>query len=301
MCGIAGVIYKKPNHVGETLVAMLSGIQHRGPDSTGVALYGREKEYLKIWLYYTGGRNHNEVIYLIKEKLNWLQGGIFGIRWEGDFLYLQLNYQGALDSLCDHLESVEGLHLISVGNSLEIFKDEGYAVTIDKKFKLSSFVGTHGIGHTRLATESAVDVRRAHPFWANGFADVAIVHNGQLTNYYTLKRRLERKGYRFRTDNDSELIAVYIADRLASGMELGMALQQSVEEFDGTFSYLVSTPREVGFAKDKLGAKPMSVLEGEEVVAIASEEVALRKVFSDKEKNYRYWEPAPREVMTWLR
>jgi len=301
VCGIAGVIYKKPNLIGKTLCSMLAGIQHRGPDSTGVALYGAQEDGLKIWLYYSGSVGRNELIEEVKQSLKSLSVSIHDVLWKGDFFSIRVRMQESIDILCNKLENVDGLHIISVGSSLEIFKDEGFAENIDEKFDLSGFIGTHGIGHTRLATESDVDVRRAHPFWANGFADVAIVHNGQLTNYYTLKRRLERKGYRFRTDNDSELIAVYVADRLSSGDNLRQVLEQSVEDFDGTFSYLVSTPNEVGFAKDKLGAKPMAVLEGEDFVAIASEEVAIRRVFSDKEKGNRYWEPAPKEVMTWLR
>ena len=301
MCGIAGVIYKKPTFVGKTLVSMLSGIQHRGPDSTGVALYGAEDECLKIWLYYSGGVEIGTVTGVIKECLSKLGISIRSIGWNGDFLTVKMDEPDSLDTVCSELEAISGLHIISVGHSLEIFKDEGFAEDIDKRFALSEFMGTHGIGHTRLATESDVDVRRAHPFWANSFADVAIVHNGQLTNYYTLKRKMEHKGYRFRTDNDSELIAVYIADRLSRGDNLQDALYLSLENFDGTFSYLVSTPNEIGFAKDKLGAKPMAVLEGEDFVAIASEEVAIRKVFSDKQTGNRYWEPGPKEVMTWLR
>lgn len=301
VCGIAGVIYKKPNSVGKVLCSMLGGIQHRGPDSTGVALWGNKEDCLKIWFHYSGNIGQNEVVEAIKEIMNSFSVSIHAVLWKGEFLSIRVSMYESVDILCNKLEEVDGLHIISVGSSLEIFKDEGFAESIEEKFDLSGFVGTHGIGHTRLATESNVDIRRAHPFWANGFSDVAIVHNGQLTNYYTLKRKLERRGYRFRTDNDSELIAVYIADRLLFGDSLNQALVRSVEDFDGTFSYLVATLNEVGFAKDKLGAKPMAVLEGKDFIAIASEEVAIRRIFSDKEKGNRYWEPAPKEVMTWLR
>lgn len=300
MCGIAGVIYKKPGLVGKSLVAMLSGIQHRGPDSTGVALYSSEDELLKIWMYYRGGEIDDVLLNTLRDELFRLTGWVSGFQRQGEFVFIKVKYQGDLKFLCDKLEAIQGVHIISIGTALEVFKDEGSAEKIDQKFNLSNFSGTHGIGHTRLATESEVDIRTAHPFWAYGFNNVAIVHNGQLTNYYTLRRRFEKKGYRFRTGNDSEMIAVYIADQMSAGHSLRTALEQSMEEFDGTFSYLVSTLSEMGFAKDRLGVKPMVILEGEEVTAIASEEVALRRVFSDKD-NFNVFEPGPGEVMTWSR
>ena len=101
--------------------------------------------------------------------------------------------------------------------------------------------GTHGIGHVRLATESVVNISCAHPFWAYGFRDVAIVHNGQITNYHKMKRRLMQRGFQFRTENDSELIAAYLADKLSAGRELDEILADSVGELDGTFSFLVAT------------------------------------------------------------
>ena len=155
----------------------------------------------------------------------------------------------------------------------------------------SAFRGTHGIGHVRLATESVVDVSRAHPFWAYGFNDVAIVHNGQITNYFKMKRRLKKRGYQFRTDNDSELIAVYLADKLDAGRTLDEVLEESVHELDGTFSFLVSTRDAIGFAKDVLAAKPMVVLERDGLMAVASEEVSLQRLFPGK--SLSTYEPFP--------
>ena len=157
--------------------------------------------------------------------------------------------------------------------------------------------GTHGIGHVRLATESVVDVSRAHPFWAYGFNDVAIVHNGQITNYFKMKRRLEKRGYQFRTDNDSELIAVYLADKLTAGQVLEQVLEESLTELDGTFSFLVSTKDEIGFAKDPLGAKPMVVLEDDGMIAVGSEEVSLNRLRPGQALST--YEPFPGTFKTW--
>ncbi|MFV2069646.1 MAG: hypothetical protein ACC645_21990, partial [Pirellulales bacterium] len=152
-------------------------------------------------------------------------------------------------------------------------------------------------GHVRLATESDVNPSTAHPFWAYGFYDVAIVHNGQITNYFKLRRRLEQRGYRFRTQNDSEVIAVYLADKMDRGVSMQEALDQSLTELDGTFSFLASTPDGIGFAKDPIGAKPMVVCETDEYVAVASEEVSLQGLVQDQ--TIDSYEPYPGTSHTW--
>jgi glutamine phosphoribosylpyrophosphate amidotransferase len=139
----------------------------------------------------------------------------------------------------------------------------------------------------------------SHPFWATGFADVAIVHNGQITNYYKMRRRLEKRGFAFNTGNDSELIAVYLADKLSQGQTLQGALKQSIDDLDGTFSFLVSTKDEIGFAKDRLAAKPMVMIENDELIAIASEEVSLNRLFPGQSLNTT--EPPPGTFRTWQR
>ena len=191
------------------------------------------------------------------------------------------------------------MEIFSAGYSLEIVKDEGTAGDIDARFKCGSFQGGHGIGHVRLATESDVNPPTAHPFWAYGFADIAIVHNGQITNYFKLRRRLAQRGYRFRTDNDSELIAVYLADKLRQGRSLDEILAECVDELDGTFSFLVTTDEALGFAKDTLAAKPMVVLEREDIVAVASEEVSLNRLFPGEALST--YEPFPGTFSTWHR
>ena len=158
---------------------------------------------------------------------------------------------------------------------------------------------SHGIGHVRLATESDVKPESAHPFWATGFADIAIVHNGQITNYWKMRRRLEQRGFEFRTDNDSELIAVFMAEQLSRDVYLHDALEASIGALDGTFSFLISTKDEIGFAKDNLAAKPMVMIEDEDVVAIASEEVSLNRLFPGRVLDAT--EPLPGTFRTWSR
>ena len=189
--------------------------------------------------------------------------------------------------------------LSSIGESLDIIKDVGGAHNVDDIYHVARFEGTHGIGHVRLATESDVAPEASHPFWATGFADISIVHNGQITNYYKMRRRLEKNGYFFNTDNDSELIAVYLADKLKHGVSLKDALKSSITDMDGTFSFLVSTKDEIGYAKDRLAAKPMVKYEDDKIIAIASEEVSLNRLFPGKALETT--EPAPGTYETWHR
>ena len=189
--------------------------------------------------------------------------------------------------------------VISIGTSLDIVKDVGSAHEVDETFEVHKFTGTHGLGHVRLATESDVKPEAAHPFWATGFADVAIVHNGQITNYWKMRRRLEQRDFEFTTENDSELIAVYLADKMAQGIELKEALRTSIDDLDGTFSFLVSTKDEIGYAKDRLAVKPMIMYENEELIAVASEEVSLNRLFPGVALNTK--EPPPGTYNTWSR
>jgi methylamine---glutamate N-methyltransferase subunit A len=150
-----------------------------------------------------------------------------------------------------------------------------------------------------MATESVVDVAHLHPFWARPFPDISVVHNGHITNYHKLRRKLENQGHRFATGNDSEAIAVYIADKLAAGESLEDALRASVYDLDGTFSYLISTADGIGCARDRFALKPLLYTENDEIAMIASEEVAIRSVDGDTALEPR--ELAAGEVRWWLR
>ena len=181
-------------------------------------------------------------------------------------------------------------------SSLEIIKDLGDAYTVHDQYGLAKVSGTHGIGHVRMATESDVDLASAHPYWAYPFADVAVVHNGQLTNYHSWRRRLERMGHRFQSECDSEIIAVYLAQQLEDGLPLETAMKHSLDDFDGVYTYLVATGSELGIAKDEMAAKPLVLMETENLVAMASEEVAIRALVGTEAETR---DPFEREVLTW--
>ena len=131
---------------------------------------------------------------------------------------------------------------------------------MSEQYGLGTFSGTHGIGHTRMATESDVDIRSAHPYWAYPYNDIAVVHNGQITNYWMMRREMERRGHRFMSNCDSELLAVYTAYNLEQGATLEDSLKSSIKDIDGVFTYLVATKDELGMAKDTMAAKPMVLL-----------------------------------------
>jgi glutamine phosphoribosylpyrophosphate amidotransferase len=207
-------------------------------------------------------------------------------------------YDGDLKELADRVEDVAGAEVLSLGHALEIVKDLGDAKTVASDYRLDAFAGTHAIGHCRMATESDVDISNAHPYWAYPFSDIAVVHNGQLTNYHQWRRRLERGGLRFQSDCDSEIIAVYLAERMNQGASLEDAMRQSLEELDGVFTYLCVTENALGMAKDELAAKPLVLYESDELVALASEEIAIRAVIDREIETY---DPYEGEVMVWHR
>jgi methylamine---glutamate N-methyltransferase subunit A len=302
MCGIAGILYKADGldgAIGKDLITMLDGCQHRGPDSTGFALYHRTNGARTLRLRFFVGEDDEaaEAIARIEERLGEFGAEVLESDRTGSTQAYTVRFDGDLRSFSYAME--HAAKLSSIGESLDIIKDVGSAHDVDDFYHVAGFSGTHGIGHVRLATESDVSPEAGHPFWATGFADVAIVHNGQITNYWKMRRRLEKRGMEFHTDNDSELIAVYLADKMAQGVPLAEALESSIEDMDGTFSFLVSTKEEIGFAKDNLAAKPMVMYEDDDIVAIASEEVSLNRLFPGR--SLETSEPAPGTFRTWRR
>ena len=301
MCGIAGIMYRGGGQsfdTGEALIQMLDGCQHRGPDSTGFALYGAAQPgQLKLRFFLDNEQDSEEIVQTIRRRLSELGAVIKEEARVADNYRVTVAYRDDVQKLAYEME--HAAKVVSIGSSLEIVKDVGSAHEVDDRYDVHNFRGTHGWGHVRLATESDVKPEAAHPFWATGFADVAIVHNGQITNYWKMRRRLEQRGFEFTTDNDSELIAVYLADKMAQGIALKEALATSIDDLDGTFSFLVSTENEIGYAKDRLAAKPMIMYQDENLVAVASEEVSLNRLFPGQALNTR--EPAPGTYATWSR
>jgi glutamate synthase domain-containing protein 1 len=312
MCGIAGIIYREgggEHRVGRDMTAMLQAMKHRGPDSTGYALYRPESEGYVMHVKLAESNGHQE--FDLADRLNRQRAEIEGrMKASGaaigsidattsqHAMTVSFGFDGDLKQLADYIEDVRDTEVLSLGRSLEIVKDLGDADTVAADYKLDGFVGTHAIGHARMATESDVDIANAHPYWAYPFPDVAVVHNGQLTNYHQWRRRLERAGHRFQSECDSEIIAVYLAERMAQGESLEDAMQRSLGELDGVFTYLCVTEDALGVAKDELGAKPLVLYESDDIVALASEEIAIRKVVDREITTYDPYEGA---VMVWTR
>lgn len=305
MCGIAGVVFKDDvgvaDTLGSTLLAMLNGCQHRGPDSTGLAMYGGGGDALILRLFLDADLSRRPAQWASRldvavQRMVALGCQVGRVEQQDAFARVETVFVGDIQQLSYTVEELAGVEIFSAGHALEIIKDEGTADHLAEAFGADRFVGGHGIGHVRLATESEVNPSTAHPFWAYGFTDISIVHNGQITNYFKMRRRLEQRGYRFRTENDSEVIAVYLADKMKSGSTMDEALDQSLSELDGTFSFLVSTPEGIGYAKDAIGAKPMVVLETDKLVAVASEEVSLQRLKTTASDVY---EPYPGTSHTW--
>ena len=301
MCGISGIVHKNaslenPAPIGRDLKVMLEALAHRGRDSTGITIAGNTSNSNLIVRLWGQDKNWDTTIGSVKENLSQLGAIIKSFQHTENFARISLSYQGEIPILAETLIRTPGIVIHSIGESSETIKDVGTAINLDIKHKLSQLTGTHGIGHVRMATESLVDISHSHPFWAYPFPDVTVVHNGQLTNYHKLKRKYEDLGHHFQTHNDSELIAVYLASQMQGGESLEDSLRASLEDLDGTFTYLVSTRHGMGYAKDRWSAKPLVTMETEDMVAVASEETALRRIFTNEIDR---GEPQENEVMTW--
>lgn len=309
MCGIAGLIHRgKTADIGAEMTFMLQSLKHRGPDSTGFALYGNPTENQYIMRFKVAEREdmnkgfdiHNQVIARMKEVDRRLESLGVKVKHRNQVTEYAhrytFSYADDMRKLAAYVEDIESVEILSIGERLELIKDLGDATQVSEQYDLSGFEGTHGIGHTRMATESDVDIRSAHPYWAYPFNDVSVVHNGQLTNYWSFRRQMERRGHRFVSDCDSELIAVYIADRIDQGDDLEQAMKRSVDQLDGVFTYLVATSDKLGMAKDVMAAKPMVLYESDEFIGLASEEVAIRSIFPSEIET---WDPYHGEVKVW--
>jgi hypothetical protein len=320
MCGIAGIIYRNgsgengahppehPQRIGRDMTSMLQSMKHRGPDSTGFALYHAPSEELTVRINLAESTAVRDLDFAgdvrrrrheVQVRLRAAGAEIKSTEDANDYTFTAtVAYAGNLKTLADHVESVAHTEVLSLGHSLEIIKDLGDARTVSDAYQLDGYRGSHGIGHVRMATESDVDIANAHPYWAYPFSDVAVVHNGQLTNYHQWRRRLEARGHRFASMCDSEIIAVYLADRMADGESLEDAMHHSLEDLDGVFTYICVSEDALGVAKDELAAKPLVLYEGDDMVALASEEMAIRAVIDREIETY---DPYESTVMVWTR
>ena len=288
MCGIAGIIHRgTPGNIGGEITSMLRSLKHRGPDSTGLAVYGIPGENQYVMRFKVAEQEDIskgfDIHQQIKDKREKVNSRLkeLGVEilsedeaTEYAFRYI-IRYDGDLHHMADYIEDIDGTEIMSLGQAWELIKDLGDADVVSTQYGLGNFVGSHAIGHSRMATESDVDIRSAHPYWAYPFNDVAVVHNGQLTNYWNWRRDLEHRGHRFMSNCDSELIAVYLADKMNQNIGLEEAMHDSLDELDGVFTYVVATSDKLGMAKDFMAAKPMVLYESDDLVAMGSEELSL--------------------------
>jgi glutamate synthase domain-containing protein 1 len=293
MCGIVGYLDKRGGErpVGQTLLAMLQALSCRGPDSAGAAVFGPPGEGM-VRLDSPYSSAPEAVASALRSvglnPIHHYESGVTEALIPAD---MDL---GEVERIITR--RLPGAEVICLGSRLTLFKQVGSPDQLERTYGISRLVGTHGIGHTRLSTESRVDLSHSQPFWAHGVPDLATVHNGHITNYHKLRRKYEQRGHRFYTENDSEVIGVYLRDRLAAGLSLPDALRASLVDFDGSFSYLAAWGEGLAYVRDRFGFKPLVVAETDDFVAIATEEVALRRALG---RDFTAREPAPGTMRVW--
>lgn len=300
MCGIVGLLLKKPSlrsQLGELMVPMLIGMTERGPDSAGLAVFTEPLP--------AGQRKLSVYAGLTEE------GAAFN--WAGllDALNTELKVQAKASIKANHaVLTFEGpadpvkafvkahapkLHLLSAGRSIELYKDIGTPAEVAARYQFGQLQGSHLVGHTRMATESAVTPDRAHPFTAG--EDFCLVHNGSLSNPNGVRRMLEPRGIHFETDNDTEAACRFLEWRLREGDNLHTALQKGFEALDGFYTFLMGTSTELALIRDPFACKPAVVAETDDYVAIASEFRSLAHL--PDVKHATVFEPAPEEMYVW--
>ncbi|MBA3282581.1 MAG: hypothetical protein H0U29_10155 [Acidimicrobiia bacterium] len=298
MCGIVGLHLKQPglqSRLGELLVPMVAALTARGPDSAGIAVYRDDlpEGCLRYSLRAPGpGYRWAE----LAERLAGALGEEVSARIMADDSVLVAS--GAPEPLLRALAScAPEVAVVGYGHALEIYKDVGDPAAICDRYDIGRIAGYQGVGHTRMATESAVTTEHSHPFAVG--ADLTLVHNGSFSNHASIRRRLEDQGVVFETDNDSEVAARYIGHRLNHGDTLDDAMRMVVKEFDGFFTLLVTSRDEFAVVRDAFACKPLVVAETDDYVAVASEYHALAGL-PDVE-SARVFEPQPEEVHSWVK
>ncbi|MDQ4038562.1 MAG: glutamine amidotransferase [Actinomycetota bacterium] len=296
MCGIVGLHLKSPElspRLGELIAPMLDCMSSRGPDSAGVALFGDSSPgHVKLSLHATDGTDWEALGRAMAQDTS----ASVTVESLGDVAVLVVDAPPprALASLHKLGPSVT---LVGVGHNMEIFKDVGLPREIIARYGIEKRSGFQAVGHTRMATESAVTTEHSHPFAPA--TDIALVHNGSFSNPASVRRRLEREGIRFDTDNDSEVCARFVARQMAAGADLGEALRMVQKDLDGFFTLLVATGSEFAVLRDSFACKPAVIAETDSYVAMSSEYHALAGL-PDIE-NARVFEPVPEEVYAWSR
>ena len=296
MCGIVGLFLKDrtlDQELGQLLSQMLITMSDRGPDSAGIAIYGEpSEEESKITVQSSNHSEDFDVLENIYEQEAW--GNVRLSRKDNHAVITTdtVHLKNILTYINDHMSH---LRIMSIGNSVEIYKETGLPAEVIKRFSIDHMSGTHGIGHTRMATESAVTTLGAHPFSTG--PDQCLVHNGSLSNHNNLRRDLIRDGINIETDNDSEIAAAYLTNRMAKGISLRNALEESLNDLDGFFTFVVGTKQGFGVLRDPIACKPAVMAETEKYVAFGSEYRAL--VDLPGIDTAHIWEPEPATVYFW--
>lgn len=300
MCGIVGLLLKKPGlrgRLGELMVPMLIGMTERGPDSAGLAVFTEPlpESGRKISVY--SGLAEAGAAYdwpALVQALNAALGVQAWASVKGN--HAVIGFDGPAAPVKDWVKAFDPkLHLLSAGRSIDLYKDVGTPAQVAGRYAFASLSGSHLVGHTRMATESAVTPDRAHPFTAG--EDFCLVHNGSLSNPNGVRRMLEPRGIRFETDNDTEAACRFLEWRLREGDTLKAALQQAFEALDGFYTFLMGTAGELALIRDPFACKPAVVAETDAYVAIASEFRSLAHLPEIRHANV--FEPAPEEMYVW--
>lgn len=296
MCGIAGIINPNGTDVSTTLLDMLALIQHRGMDASGIAIYGKgEDTLLRVVLSRPGV--HEKLLNLISEYGSVLSEKTSDKNAAVVFSEMRLQMDSAcIPALHAAINAVDGLYVHSIGRGMAVYKENGPLTNLTRRHPIGRRIGTHGIGHVRMATESAEDVNAAHPFVSPFFPELSIVHNGQFTNYYNVRRSLESKGAQFKTLNDSEAASHFIAYQMKiNGGDLEQALHAALDELDGIFCIIASTPHQIGYVRDRLGIKPLLVFQDGDTTLFGSEQIEFTSLYPEVYAE----EVEPGEVKIW--
>jgi glutamate synthase domain-containing protein 1 len=296
MCGIAGLFLKDKKlepELGTMLAGMVEALADRGPDSTGFAIYGSEtKGSLKFTLCLDQNIDPKRFIQEMKASLK----ADLSHSVHGNHLVL-IAPSKAKEAVEKYLSTLPGVEIVGSGQRMEIYKEVGRPEFVTSYFGLRGMSGTHAIGHTRMATESAVTTNGAHPFTAG--LDQCLVHNGSLSNHNAVRRDLIRNNLKFQTENDSEVAAGYLTWRMQEGLSLKGALESSLTALDGFYTFVVGTESGFGVLRDPVACKPAVMAETEKLVAFGTEYRAL--VDLPGIDSAKVWEPEPAKVYLWER
>jgi glutamine phosphoribosylpyrophosphate amidotransferase len=306
MCGIVGFWDKSGlsgSRTGQVVLTMLEALTCRGPDSAGMAVIGPEpaREGGHPWRIRVAPNDERALDRLA--EIGSFVAASDGAAREHQGRTLRFSFQPLPGVTVDHLERAlgarrGGLEILCVGRRMDLAKQVGSPRQLEVTYSVSGWAGPLAIGHTRMSTESRIDLSHSQPFWVHGVPDVATVHNGHVTNYHRLRRLYDQQGATFYTDNDSEVIGVYLRSRLERGRSLKDAMADSLADLDGSYNYLVAAPEGLGVVRDRFGFKPLMLVETDDFVAVATEEIALRRALPCE---YRVTEPRPGSVLFYAR